>query len=443
VAAIRGTEQDALAYPTPRCPRYRSLDVWRGVACLLVLLFHATLYAGVGDRGAGDRWAWPALTVCRWGWCGVPIFFVISGYCISASADSARRRGRVRGYFVRRFRRIFPPLWLFLLLALVVVFVTERAAVPHLFADNHHPIADPGALTAWQWVGNLTLTESWRPHLTGEARHFFLGHTWSLCYEEQFYAVVGLLLLVARRRFFLGALLVTALVVVCRHVCWGLRLVPALDGFFLDGSWLMFAAGVLLYYQVNYCGRLGWWLATGALLLGVAYEARGYPAVETPPAIAFGFALVASLLHRWDGALSSHVALRAPAFCGGMCYSLYLVHWPVVKAISHAAQLLGLDAPLWTALVTVPACLAASIPLAWLFHRWVEKPFMDPPVPASPARQSAAGVTTPAALTTASGAAKRRQVTVPLTVQNVVACCPRPLRGPRPGCHLPPIQADS
>jgi peptidoglycan/LPS O-acetylase OafA/YrhL len=294
--------------------------------------------------------------------------------------------------------------------SLVVVLVTERAAVPHLFADDHHPISDPGALTAWQWVGNLTLTESWRSHLTGGAKHFFLGHTWSLCYEEQFYAVVGLLLLVARRRFFLAAALVTAVVVVCRHACSALHLAAGLDGSFLDGTWLTFAAGVLLYYQVNYCGRLGWWLANGLLLLGLAYAARGYPRVEAPAAVAFAFALVASVLRRWDAALSSHVAVRPLAFCGGMCYSLYLVHWPVVKAISHGCQLAGLGAPVWTVLVTVPACLAASVPLAWLFHRWVERRFVGQTVPASAAGPGAAGVkTTPVrAIAPPNGAAAER-----------------------------------
>ena len=54
----------------------------------------------------------------------------------------------------------------FLLLSLAVVSVTQWAAVPRLFSDDNHPIPDPGSLTAWEWVGNLSLTESWRFHLT-------------------------------------------------------------------------------------------------------------------------------------------------------------------------------------------------------------------------------------------------------------------------------------
>ena len=37
------------ALPRPRNPRYRCLDLWRGLACLLVVLFHAPLYATYKD----------------------------------------------------------------------------------------------------------------------------------------------------------------------------------------------------------------------------------------------------------------------------------------------------------------------------------------------------------------------------------------------------------
>src|SRR5438552_1862097 len=87
---------NAALLPEPRCPRYHSLDLWRGVACLLVILFHATFYARAGGPPADwPGWAHAAL---HWGWTGVPMFFVVSGYCIAASIDAARRRDR--GIFV-------------------------------------------------------------------------------------------------------------------------------------------------------------------------------------------------------------------------------------------------------------------------------------------------------------------------------------------------------
>src|SRR5262245_25324420 len=102
----------------PSSQRYDTLDAWRGIACLLVIVYHSTLF-GVApadwDRviqSGGSVWDW-TLMACTQGKIGVPIFFVISGYCIAASAESVRgNRHGAGAFFVRRFRRIYPPYWI-------------------------------------------------------------------------------------------------------------------------------------------------------------------------------------------------------------------------------------------------------------------------------------------------------------------------------------------
>lgn len=91
----------------PRAPRYDSLDIWRGVACLAVVVFHVAAQ----DRRVE---AVPAVSaVLAKLWLGVPMFFVISGYCIAATCDSSRRRDRSFAWYMqRRVRRIFPVLGL-------------------------------------------------------------------------------------------------------------------------------------------------------------------------------------------------------------------------------------------------------------------------------------------------------------------------------------------
>src|ERR1700757_449030 len=90
--------------------RYPSLDFWRGVACLMVVVYHSSFYvAGKGQLHGGIRLAFTGI---EYMWLGVPLFFVISGYCISSTCDSIRRkRHSARTYFWRRYRRIFPPFW--------------------------------------------------------------------------------------------------------------------------------------------------------------------------------------------------------------------------------------------------------------------------------------------------------------------------------------------
>ena len=75
--------------------RYYGLDLWRGVACLLVLVYHVFGYR----PSESDSTAW---WLTERAWVGVPMFFVISGYCIAAAAHAGRARGDRPGEFFQR-----------------------------------------------------------------------------------------------------------------------------------------------------------------------------------------------------------------------------------------------------------------------------------------------------------------------------------------------------
>ncbi len=330
--------------PQPRAPRYLSLDLWRGIACLLVVVHHSTMYAIRPEGPPSDLSSW-ILNATTWMWIGVPLFFVISGYCISAAADSARRRVHaLRTYFTRRIRRIYPPFWALLLLSLAVVIFLQIAVVPPLFSDRLQ-VQYPWELSAKEWLGNLTLSESWLHHLVGGECKYFLEHTWTLCYEEQFYALMGILIVLPTRYFFPAAGVLTLIVLLVRHGAASLSVrygapVPLVDGTFLDGHWLQFAAGILVYYRVNYARSA--WISNFLLALAILYAAR-HPTnlldplntVDRRGFFAFCFALALSLIHRWDRSLASLRILRPFTLCGTMCYSLYLVHFPIVIIISQ------------------------------------------------------------------------------------------------------------
>lgn len=366
--------------PKPANPRYQSLDFWRGAACLLVVVFHSSFYAGGTEQDGLSR---KLVQLVGFLWIGVPMFFVISGYCISAAIDSARRRPlALRSYFFRRFRRIYPPYWIFMAGAVLLIASVETWVQPQLFTDAIHPITHPLSLSPFQWIGNLTLTEIWRPNFGYGPAKFLVGHAWTLCYEEQFYAFMGLLLCFFSRRFFMAAALLTIVCMAFRHVF--LRVGLPVNGFFFDGQWPMFASGILVYYQVNYGRRERDWLPIMVLVLGMLYSVRqgtgiflsGY-SIDLSAFFAFASAIALLLLHRFDTNIAASSLLQPITLCGTMCYSLYLLHWPISKAISHQLYIMGIRGPALTLLVTVPSCLAASISLAWLFHVKVERRFLN------------------------------------------------------------------
>ena len=131
----------------------------------MVVLFHASKF-GTDPfylQGAKVNGGWSAvLSVVALMWIGVPMFFVISGYCISAAIDSSRLKGSsLTTYFKRRFRRIYPPYWivfaLFVGLVLVMDVLTARGFLPGRLHNRTSPGDDQRLAVAGQsdFDGNL------------------------------------------------------------------------------------------------------------------------------------------------------------------------------------------------------------------------------------------------------------------------------------------------
>ena len=73
--------------------------------------------------------------------------------------------------------------------------------------------------------------------------------------------------------------------------------------------------------------------------------------------------------------------LLAPIrFCGTICYSLYLVHWPICKATSHLLSDAGFNSPSSAALIVLPCCMGASVAAGYGFHVLVERRFLNTPM---------------------------------------------------------------
>lgn len=369
--------------PPTTPPRYESLDVWRGVACLAVVVVHAATFLSLHPPGPDAGWPERVTrAVLGFGWAGVPLFFVISGYCIAAAADAARRRGDRPGvFFTRRFRRIFPPYWCWLAVSAGIVLVAETL-LPGLYTHAHRPGNHPATITPIHWLGNLTLTETWLGHFYGEPfawRNMILGHSWTLCYEEQFYAVVGLLAWWAGAR--LGAVLAGVTAVILAR--WFLVPVNLNSGFFFDGRWLFFAAGVAVWFDIAR-RDLSTRLATrGFLLVGLVWSlhdpgvflARSH-SVEHEWLVSFLFAWTILLLHPFDRRIAASPLVQPLAVCGTMSYSIYLVHWTVLRPIAVGFEWGGCSSVVAILLLTVPLSVAASVAVGALFHRCVERRFL-------------------------------------------------------------------
>ena len=368
--------------PIPAGPRYATLDLWRGIACLFIVILHSAHYANERLATADPLGKGILIGISKMG-IGVPMFFVISGYCISATCDSTRRKKHsLRAFFYRRFRRIFPPYLIAASICAGLVVLLTMLGKAELVSDSYGNIPHPASLSWSQWIGNITLTETWRPNVFGEAEKKIVGPAWTLCYEEQFYAVCGVLLLLPARWFFIGTGAVTALV--CGTAAAGFAGWLTTKGTFLDGRWLMFAEGVMVYCLLNYAKKPSLGICIFAGLLVAAFLLRWQlrsniilreRSLELIASTGFAIALLS--LRSWDKQLAGTTVLRPIAICGQMCYSLYLIHWPIVVMLTNAFYLAGIKSVWGTLLLTLPICLAASLAASWVFHVVVERKFMN------------------------------------------------------------------
>ena len=343
-------------------PRLPGLDLLRAIAIVWVMLFHSWMIGGVGG---------PFQPAADYGWMGVDLFFVLSGYLIGYQLLEPLSRGeplRFGAFYLRRAFRILPAF--LAVLAVYLLFPAWREA--------------PGMQPAWQF---LTFTVN----LLIDYRHNqAFSHAWSLCVEEHFYLLFPLLAWWLARRpsraLVVGA---AALVVAAGLLLRGYAMLHGKDWLEsiyyptwtrLDGL----LAGVLLATIQAY--RPHWWAAgqrrahslAGAGLLLVAAAIWLYRDKTGFNASVFGFPLLAlglALLVAAGAGDASWLGRRRVPGAGwiaAVSYSLYLSHKLVIHAVHDAL-------PRWPAVHGLAAFAAYALAIAAagaLLHYAVERPFL-------------------------------------------------------------------
>ena len=184
-----------------------ALDGVRGLAILLVLFFHFLQISGSSTVVRLIQKSW------GFGWMGVDLFFVLSGFLITGILFDAKQRSPsashyFRNFYARRTVRIFPLYFAFLALFLLVL--------PRVLGQTHVQLfGAPPVPQWWYWL----YVYNWHsaPHDPATFSHT-LGVTWSLCIEEQFYLVWPAVVLLCSARGLLRA----CVAVVAMSLLWRL-----------------------------------------------------------------------------------------------------------------------------------------------------------------------------------------------------------------------------
>lgn len=355
--------------------RYPALDLLRGIAIVWVMLFHSFVVGGLGPD-----WEW----LSRYGWMGVDLFFVLSGFLIGTQVLTPLSRGKpldFADFYLRRAFRILPAF--LVVLAIYMAWPGFRES--------------PGLAPWWMF---LTFTLNL---FVDYAEQAAFSHAWSLCVEEHFYLVFPLLATLLLRRPSAARVVAVCVAVVVAGIA--LRTSVWLHNTALDqiGSgqqrnWFVedlyyptwnrldgLLAGVVLAMTKVFRPRTWQWLQqrgntwalAGVAMLALAMwlfrERTGLIGNAVGwPVLSLGLALLVLAGTATDSALGR---LRVPgaAWLAAISYSVYLTH----KAMFHVTQgWLGatLDGRgvLAFAVYGVVALAAGA-----LLHYVVERPFLQ------------------------------------------------------------------
>lgn len=349
----------------------RRLDIQglRAVAVLMVVGYHA----GLPIPG---------------GFVGVDVFFVISGFVITAMlVREIEQSGKIRlgTFYVRRFKRLIPAL-------AVMVAATMLVAPFFLFTLHGQLETAKTGLAAMLFTANIMIAQISSGYFNSVAESNPLLHTWSLSVEEQFYFVFPLALVLAlavtkRRSHRSRRLALTIVVAFMGVVSYAVMMagvlgieiphVPSpLIGFFAASTrtW-EFAAGALLALSWNWvsntpltkrsanaCAVVG----SAALLasLWAIDSSTPWPSSWTLLPVA-GTLLLITAGASGNSVISGALASRFMTAIGDRSYSIYLWHWPFI-VYTHIIW----SPSVW---ILMSAALISLIP-AYASYRWIERP---------------------------------------------------------------------
>ena len=290
----------------------------RGLAVLGVLFYHCH------PRLQGTWIHYASL----WGWAGVNLFFVLSGFLITSILLESRSKPHYfRNFYGRRALRIWPVY----VLALTVCYLNAPWFIgPTIW----------NAVKAAPWLAYIFFVQN----LFHLALPPAIGPTWSLAIEEQYYFLWAPTVRFLRRPWMLasvlGAALIASPLLRHMHLHW---LTPTHTLIHLDGI----AFGSLLalgLYTLHFSRRTWLTLGLAALVLGIAATATiagGTAFLDSSLATAFAGAVLAAIAStagapgdrssslRWTSArnpLNAALSRGPLAFYGRISYGLYMIH---------------------------------------------------------------------------------------------------------------------
>jgi peptidoglycan/LPS O-acetylase OafA/YrhL len=372
-----------------KIPPYLLLDAARGIAALGVVIFHSNMsFLETNPDYARS----PYYVFGQFGYLGVVLFFIISGYCITGTAYHALlSKEGVGRYALNRWRRIYPPYLAACALA-VLVEIAVTLGRQHNYVPPDSYYAPPHPESILFWLATVTL-------LQVELHQFCLVMVfWTLCYEIAFYFLVGLFLVISQLLARYSPSKTSAPILLFGLNC--LATYFSLTWMIISPStcpfpftlWYQFGLGAMFFAVVAsrsapetdihrsiLVARWQLAIAVAFMCLFILFQNvagwEGHFSSKVDGSACLIFLGLLALLFPYERNLAQQSWLRPLMRLGAFSYSLYLTHAIGLPFIMAAMQNLGFDQNwFW---VNSLVQIAFSVLIGWIFYLLVEWHFIS------------------------------------------------------------------
>jgi peptidoglycan/LPS O-acetylase OafA/YrhL len=351
--------------------RIEVLDGIRGIAILMILAFHY-----INNPLTSSQNSNPLLKLLEksteWGWAGVDLFFVLSGFLIGSILLANRSEGNYfKAFYTRRVLRILP--------AYVLLLVTFYSLKYFFDTPNSYIFEKP--LPTWTY---LTFTQNIFMGLNGSFGSQGLGPTWSLAIEEQFYILAPLLIYLIKPKrtiFWLLIVIVAAPFFRFYSTNWYMSytwFTSRMDSLAIGMAlaWYLYAIGQKWFKALSNKALLVLMGALFVLMMGLEF-ALGSMGVLKHTFIALFFAICVLLSLSAKGYIKDFLSSKILIWFGMISYPLYLFH-NLFNGLFHQLFANNLKPKLENEkeVVLTLIALVVSLLFSHIVHKYLEQPFI-------------------------------------------------------------------
>ena len=345
---------------------YPALDGLRGVAILLVIVYH--------NFGFINQF--------YFGWIGVDLFFVLSGFLITdILINTVGQPNFFLNFYMRRVLRIVPLYYLSLVFFIIIY--------PLFFTSPNFSYYQQNQFSLWIYLQNWLYIFNPNNDVT------ILHHFWSLAVEEQFYLLWPITILWIRKPKWLIAILGIALisVIVLRYIVWEFKIENfAYFNFYtfsrIDGICIGSMLALIVRINKNFIGTYQTIIVIGLALFNFLFFFLNRSKSYSLPYLAIAgyttFAVILAILvyeailqkNRWINFIFTN---RILIFFGKLSYGLYVYHWPIYLILQKPIGIFFRKSfPFLPHAISVSIALSViAVIISWASYHSYEKYFIN------------------------------------------------------------------